>query len=205
MVSFCDFINEDTNQIQKRFKLLLLNSYLYKQFINEKFVETKEFYSGKKGLESKYKLMFDKGMKSSSIKGLEDFKTLNIENLLKLHLDYTEVDLMKLDDTKFIEYLDEFLEKVYRLLKTKIYEINDVETKYSYDNFVKVISIDTLKRLVKDYINFRNTIISILSKDVDTVYASILGNDVKRIQRSKKFDDIKVDYDSLEESGVDIL
>lgn len=95
-------LNKSLNEIQKRMSLLVLNSFLYKQSLNESFIESSGLYKGKSGLNNKYLVRFDKAMRSKSIKELEDFQSKHINNLSKLSSDYKKIDYNVLGDVRFI-------------------------------------------------------------------------------------------------------
>jgi hypothetical protein len=164
---------------------------MYQLYIKEEFLESKDYYKGKSDMLYKDKVRFDKMMKKSSILKLDDFVKKNIDNLIKIHMTYERIDLFTLSDKDFIVYLDKFLVIVYKSLKSKILYINDMDTQLEYDDFIKVMSIETLKKLSIDYINFRKTIVD------------ILGKEAKRIKSDKGLPIINVDYSTLEESNAE--
>jgi hypothetical protein len=197
---------ESSNEISDRIKLLVLNSFLYKQFLNESFIESNNLIKGKNGLESKYKIEFNKIMKSKSIIELQDFQSKYLDNLSKLNQNFKKIKWKDLNDVEFIIELDKFLRLVYNSLNGKITEVNNFIALEDYEIFLKIMNIQTLEMMSKDFVEFRSLIVSILSEKVQEEYVSILGNDVKRIQKSKerKLPKITLNIKSLEESGVDI-
>jgi hypothetical protein len=206
--SFKDFLCESTNEIKERIKLLILNSYLYEQeLLNEKFIESMDLKTGRKGLKSKYLIQFNKSMRSRSIARLDDFQSMYLDNLSNLNQNFKRIKWKELNDIEFVVELDKFLSMVYRTLINAINEVNSLISITDFEEFTSRIKLETLKNMSKDFIKFRTMIILILSNEVQGEYSEILGNETKRIQKSSEriLPKITLDIGSLEESGVDIL
>jgi len=207
MITFKEFLFEKTQTIKERLILLVLNSYLYKQHINESFQEASDIYKGKKGLISKYAIRFNSFLKSRSIKEIDNFESRYMDKLSFLIQNYKNKNWMEMTDVEFIENLDLFLNRTHRVFNSTVFNLNSIETTKEYEEFKKQIGIEVLEKMIEDFIKFRTNIIEILETEVQEYYISVVGNEAKRIEKSrnKKFLEINIDPENLEESGADIL
>jgi len=193
-MKFSEYLNEKSiKDIKDRLLLLILNSFLYDQElqgINEKFIESKDILTGKNGLSSTYKIEFSKIMKSKSLVKIEDLQIKWLDNVLYRKTDFMDVDIWKLNDIEFIEFIDDFIIEMEHILVHKVLAA------------IKEISINKLKDMIIEFKTFTKSIIKILNTDVKDTYISILGNEVKRLM---KFNSSipSINIQELEESGCE--
>lgn len=199
--TFADFlIKESVLVLTTRLQLLIKNAFDYKiNSFNESFSVTELPRTGKNGMQSKYVLRYNTLMKSKIIKHIKDFENSWLDTILKLNVQFKEIPD---SDVEFIEYLDDFLDRVFILLVEKIQGMNSLRIKKRFIEIEKNLSLKNLKRMTTDFTLFVESLREIFNEECVRDYVSIIGAETKRIMKNDfSFSSITLDISTLEESG----
>jgi len=167
-------MNESASKIADRIILLLIH--IRDNNINESF----------ELIDNKRVLLFNKIIKSKSIKVIRDFENSFISKLSDKSLDMKKINLSRLSDKEFIEWLDKFMTSYYTVLRMKCLSFS-VSLEVTSNFHETELLPNTIKDLIAEFNLFVVGIRSVFDYIPKNDMKIFSGKDIDRLL-SKNYD-----------------
>ena len=175
MITYKEYaMNESASKIADRIILLLIH--IRDNNINESF----------ELIDNKRVLLFNKIIKSKSIKVIRDFENSFISKLSDKSLDMKKINLSRLSDKEFIEWLDKFMTSYYTVLRMKCLSFS-VSLEVTSNFHETELLPNTIKDLIAEFNLFVVGIRSVFDYIPKNDMKIFSGKDIDRLL-SKNYD-----------------